>query len=81
MRCCRLPCSAWPLRSLSYENRMELLLAAYVVVRFTCELPTPRTTFFTYSLIGSYRIGRIVIRNRRRAEMCAWRRSTNRRGP
>jgi hypothetical protein len=53
-------------------GRMELLLAAYVLVRFTCDLLTrgfaDAKNYLFYlltALIGSYLIGRIVIRNRR----------------
>lgn len=53
-------------------GRMELLLASYVIVRFTCDLLTrgfaDAKNYLFYlltSLIGSYLIGRIVIRNRR----------------
>lgn len=53
-------------------GRMELLLAAYVVLRFTCDLLTrgfaDAKNYLFYmltALIGSYLIGRIVIRDRR----------------
>lgn len=53
-------------------GRMDVLIAAYVVVRFTCDLLTrgfaDAKNYLFYmltALVGSYLIGRIVIHNRR----------------